>query len=1768
MTTETYDTKPKFDPNKPYEPIADGGKPKFDPNKPYEPVKKKEVSGNTSKTVSTVGTTAQKPVGDDLSELALQVTPEQIAQSQRLAQSPFHTNGENPNLDDDPIGNVTKPYKDKALTANNELRTLGSGNRNVSESTGQNKKVESGKANMQSTLATDTKKSFQELQDVTNHLSNSLFPNGKEAEIYLQRKSAEKGGTLPEDNQTVNIAKNKAAKYEYLKDILSKGSLDQMAVEVMRQNDPNLDKQISVLEQANGGARAGTHGYQTAQDIYQNIIPAVQQGRYIDEMLHDPDVKIIAQDDPKVKADFDKLSNGGVYELYPEYGEAVVKNRLSRAREQAGRNNMIANPIFNSSKYMDKLAEKEFADEPILLNIYNQKLKGNLEGKIDTPGVIDEFGTGAKHTYQQMGNTIADVVGLGKTEDERIYQQLENQYGNVNSGVTGWKKNVGTASNFLGMMASMGTAGAPLRATGLTGTAANAVITADTFYDSELNNWTMKYPGEPWKAQTGALASTALYAAGQKAFPSTKVADAIVGKMEPAIQDAVAKLNEGAVEKAVRDNLVKKFGNVLKQTVGGTAEATTHMVAISAFQNAMDHVLGLDDKTMSKYHPDNEIVDVAKNMIIGSAFPQFMMAYGNRNAVANSLYSIAENPIRFSEMLTRQAEENPNTKTQIDQKLQDIQFLSQTKRILDERNVTPDNQKRYLLEAMNEKYATDKAKNTADKTLSDQSKDSIKESQEIKEGILNGQNADEVMTTKKVEAEKEQVKAEANRNKLIEKGHTAIDKLLEEKDKDDKPVFKGIYRDIAKSDPLGFLEEISNKAQGVGKKGQPLSGGPRELEMIPKYGADIINIAKELFPAEKKPVVRITADQLEAAQPKENNIAEPIKSEDNAIPEQVPTQVDVRQPSGNGETLGSGNAESKIPPGEEVPTENKGTGQKEELRLTHADTEKIYNELGAAGRLETPTKHRDQLEKEANDKLAKGYDFDKIADETLNGDYKFDDADQLLFGKKVADLKAKQESLDINSPEFDKIQNQIERFARASDVAGTISARALQARKNYVPLEESISDYITREKEASGVETLTEEQKATAAKEFKDISETQKAYEEKIAALKNENARLRAEAEVKKASKEAKKGQKKDFKKEREDIFSSIQEKLKKAREESNVTIVPYAKELFAIAPDVAKLVRSYAEQGVTELAEMAKKIHEDLKTVIPAATLKDVNDLIAGEYNEKKSTRNELAATLRDLRDEAKLINKLEALENGEEPKDAKKKVESNRNITELRAKIKGLQKERAKVEKESTSEADKLKNLKSRTQKEIEKIEAQIKSGDFSKPEENAPLKLDKEAQDLQDKLIKLKLEREKRIAIEEYRKSSRWNKIQTGAANVMGVPRTLMASVDYSAPLRQALLPTVSHPMMAGKAAIEMFKSSLSQKNYDRWFFNLKNSDRFPLIKDSGLAITDVNNPKLAAKEEQFMNGLAEKIPLIGKMVKGSERAYTIYLNKMRVDLFNRFADQMQKDGRTFENSPEQYKQMASFVNNMTGRGDMGKTLNESAPVLNQLFFSPRLAASRLNTLTYWAQPRFWTKIPVEARKEYLRSIVSTAGLGLTILALAKANGAKTEDDPRSPDFGKITSGNTRWDMWGGHQQFIRLAAQVITGERKSSTSGKITEMGTKNPYSGSRGGQVMGFIRGKLAPVPSFVTDVLAGENAVGQKMTTNLNSAPGEMGIKENIANHLFPLIVTGLNDAIKDQGQKAWFTVGVPSIFGVGTNTYNNPEPKKSHNKKEKKHSK
>lgn len=936
------------------------------------------------------------------------------------------------------------------------------------------------------------------------------------------------------------------------------------------------------------------------------------------------------------------------------------------------------------------------------------------------------------------------------------------------------------------------------------------------------------------------------------------------------------------------------------------------------------------------------------------------------------------------------------------------------------------------------------------------------------------------------------------------------------------------------------------------------------------------------------------------------------------------------------------------PPGPPAP-KAEGETSDNGIGIKHASTGETRKEFGLPDYEGKPEEVK-QWDEEAKERIKRG-EVPALMDKMRKGD-PIGHVEQRMLGFVHASLKEK-----VNKDPSDKNLQELHEFLQLADVVGgQIAGKSLRARQGLFEYDDTVASQMELERVINLDAPLTEQQKNTVAKETEAINDAQSKFDEKMKLLEEENAKLRADLEVKKQKAATPKTKKthEDFVNERKDITAAIREKLRKARGDTNVVIVPYAKELIAIAPEIGQLVKNLVGDGVLKLGDIIDSIHETLKVDIPDINKKDINDLIAGEYNEKKKTRNKIAEEIFDLRLQAKAINRYEALLKGGEPKSEKDKIKRSQELEKLRKQIKDFndevkkfadeakveasrvegefkdqkaaeqkaeqeqkkaeqkkqfdeqredsknydegqrlqrekdnkdarklsdeaRKEAKRVEDEHneqkaideklqkaidknavklTGEQKALYEYKKRIAQKITNLHRDLQTGNFAPAEKKEPLKLDAEALKLKDELIALRQQREVRRQLAQRQSETGKEKAMRLSAEVLNIPRSLMTVGDFSGLLRQNLFFSVGHPLMTAKNVPDMFKSFGSQAVYDRWFADLKETPRYNAIMKSRLAIADSVNHDLSKREEALMSSLAEKIPIIGKtIVKGSERSYTLLLNKMRVDLFNYFADSMEKRGMTADNSPRQYRAMAEYINNATGRSDFGDNLNRVAPILNSVFFSPRLIASRVNMLTYWMQPRFWKTLPREARVDYFRNWISLLAVGGTILALAKLGGAEVEDDPRSSDFGKIKSGNTRWDIWAGSQQYMRVLAQVVSGQRKSTATDKMYSLSGDDAFGETKTGVITDFFRGKLAPVPAAAVDLLSGRTSVGDKVTYDWkwNGGDKEVPIPRYVMERLIPMTITGTIDAMKDQGVKALLTAGVPSTFGVGVNTYKPP---------------
>lgn len=371
-----------------------------------------------------------------------------------------------------------------------------------------------------------------------------------------------------------------------------------------------------------------------------------------------------------------------------------------------------------------------------------------------------------------------------------------------------------------------------------------------------------------------------------------------------------------------------------------------------------------------------------------------------------------------------------------------------------------------------------------------------------------------------------------------------------------------------------------------------------------------------------------------------------------------------------------------------------------------------------------------------------------------------------------------------------------------------------------------------------------------------------------------------------------------------------------------------------------------------------------------------------------------------------------------------------------------------------------------------------------------------------------------------------------------DVLNIPRSLMSSVDLSAPFRQGLFLVGRKEFW--KAYPEMFKYFASEKHFKELGKELRRRPNFGLMMKSGLALSD-DAVSLSAREEQFMSRLAGKLPL----VKHSERAYTGFLTKLRADVFDTLVEKSKDAGIDLVNDKKALKDISSFVNSATGRGDLPELMQGSAPLLNALFFSPRLIASRVNLL----RPDYYVKLSPVVRKEALKSLLSLGTIATTVASLAYLGGANVETDPRSSDFAKIRVGDTRYDILGGFGQYLTLGSRLVTNEKKSA-SGKVQELG-KDFGSDTRLDVLFNFFTNKESPVASFVTDYLRGKDAIGEEFSV---TSTEDYLTKNAIAKRFIPLIAQDMISSIKENGAAKGIPMAIPGLFGVGSQTYDNKD--------------
>jgi len=829
---------------------------------------------------------------------------------------------------------------------------------------------------------------------------------------------------------------------------------------------------------------------------------------------------------------------------------------------------------------------------------------------------------------------------------------------------------------------------------------------------------------------------------------------------------------------------------------------------------------------------------------------------------------------------------------------------------------------------------------------------------------------------------------------------------------------------------------------------------------------------------------------------------------------------------------------------------------------------------------------------EANQKaeewLKDGGDVNELLNKLENG------GPVSLFEQEVIKILNMELDAKIAENPTDELLAKQRRLTIINDIIGTDAARVLQARKGMPAPMTTISDYYIDKMNRNGVEVLTEAQKKEAKADFEKIAKLEKEVEDLREQVNNAAAKELTQREINETKKTRKSSTKKvDYVAERNKVIGDIRQKLKDIRQgRSGINAVPLpgVQEFIEIAPDVAKLARLYVQEGVENLGDLVTKIHDLLRTELAGLTKQDVQDMIAGKYNEPRPTKSELQYKVESLRKEAKLLNEIEAVKAGK-PKTEKEQIRKNQRIADLNKQLIEVKRKAGYYDKANQPAKDKdqakLESSIKNVETQIAEFERRIKEGDYSEKRKRINILDDTELRKknpelfnkfiaAREKLDNLKFEYTQKMAREEMASKRGLQRAvaETGkfAQEGFNTVKALKAGIDNSVVFIQNGI-AVLNPMNIKatakglKAQIEVFAS---EANFRARLIQIyENKPLLDMITRSGLDLIDPKGFRQSIENEQFggknwldkikftvskkgepysvqnKEGQWENFPgeMTTKTYKASdilspfERIFAAFSNEFRLQIFLRGAERLLNQGKTLDNNIEDFKSLASYANNITGRGKIHNFLKSSDPLISALVWAPGLMSSSLNIMglgdavNLGAKNKgYYRAMTKDVRKYAMRETSYGIAMGVLVMAAMALDPDKEVDsDPTSVTFGQVKDSVNGWayNVFGRFTPYVRYISMMSL--RDKVINGKPVKFDAK--------AETYKFARGKAAPFTGVAADLMFSQNFQGKQY--NLDD-------KGQIASDLFePLFIKELREQMKIDGTEAILTRGIPAFMGI-----------------------
>lgn len=825
-----------------------------------------------------------------------------------------------------------------------------------------------------------------------------------------------------------------------------------------------------------------------------------------------------------------------------------------------------------------------------------------------------------------------------------------------------------------------------------------------------------------------------------------------------------------------------------------------------------------------------------------------------------------------------------------------------------------------------------------------------------------------------------------------------------------------------------------------------------------------------------------------------------------------------------------------------------------------------------------------EIRQQAADQIANGYDFDALIRRMEQGE-----------GTSAVEseiLKIYAATLDkalVEDPFNKEIQRDLARFTEAKLISAATMGRDFRALQGtaYAPLEQlqTLSDFVTVVREANGVDELTDNQMKKVIEDYEKIQKELEKVKKEKQELEDLNAKMLAEQEMAKINTEVKKEKKekapkRDYKKERSDVIDNIRKKLRESGKSDVLYSMPLPVKPFVdyvkITPDVAKLVKIYAEEGISKLDDVVTNVYDILKDEIEGITKKDIVDIIAGKYKEKeKKALNEAKANLANINREAKLASAIYDLKYGPKVElSEKQQIQKNAEISSKEKELRELRKESGYYDE------SKLKSLIARNEAKIAEIERKIENKEFEptqRPEsfiENPELKKKypysyNKYLDGLNKIDEMKHQFLMAAEKDKLEKEGKFGKAKQLGKEFLNTVMALKSGIDNSAVFVQnasVMLDPESWGIKVkkqkGKSALNPFaykinitkeKPALQALKFQKMAFAseaalrrrlLEIYDNKPLwnmIEKSGLDILDPKGFKTKLKEESFgKRNLLERVGADKYLTAPFERLFSGFSNEIRLSLFIQGSQELMDQGKTIENSLKDYQDLASKVNNLTGRGET--MFKSSKSIQSAVLWSPKLLASTLNKLglsdlvsnKLWGKKDskgrpmgYYSAMNPEGRAKAIQSTVRSLSTVFLIMAAASLqDDVEVDADPESVTFGQIKNTKTGWsiNLLGPYSSVVRYLTILLTATKKGITGETRKADIVQESYK---------FIRGKANPLIGIGADMATRKTFTGKPYDYS------------NLPSDLFePLFLQDLRKAYNASGSEA-FLYAIPTFYGL-----------------------